>query len=172
MAALTAAALTVTACTGTGSTGKASTENAPAAASTQETAMEKEPASEPGYSMVTEEEAIAIACQMADIDIAPYVSGAEGTVKDRIAYIRAGIQPGKEQALEKALIKRCGESLSEFTRPSNTQDPILSSLSNADIYRLYTYTRQGDNGAKTKTTEIFLVREEEGGMSVYILGHS
>lgn len=146
--------------------------NTSVAASTAEENTSPQNTATQKYKRLDNKEAFTAAYQMTGIDIEPYAGTAGGLAKNGLAYISVSIQPGKEKETEAIFRDEFGESIDsseDVLLPARGVNDIFDAINNADSFRLYQYTRQGDNGAKTKTTEIFFV-EEDNITTIYILG--
>ena len=124
------------------------------------------------YTEVGNDEALAMAYEMTGIDIAPFSKTAGGLTKNGIAYISIPLQQGKEDEIEAVISDKFGECVEdkeEMILPAMGVNRIFDAINNADTCRRYQYVRQGENGAKTKTTDIFITKTGDNTV-VYILG--
>ena len=109
---------------------------------------------------------------MTGIDVTPFSKTAGGLTKNGLAYISIPLQQGKEDEIEAVISDKfgdCVEDKEEMILPAMGVNRIFDAINNADTCRRYQYVRQGENGAKTKRTDIFITKTGDNTV-VYILG--
>lgn len=83
-----------------------------------------------------------------------------GGVKDGALYsIYLKIKPDQEEKVLNLVTSLCGEGQDVSSRSlPRMKNEVCDKLNEAEPIRVYDYLRQGENGAKTKSTEIFTAR--------------
>ena len=106
------------------------------------------------------------------IDFQPYAEDADGICYNGLYYVRVHIRSGEKKDAEGEIRELCGESLDpEDLLLPGVRNRICDDLKQAASVTGYTCMRQGENGAKTSTTDFYL-SEEDGHTSVYVIGYN
>ena len=101
-------------------------------------------------------------------DYEEYIEDEEG-IKDGVfcsVYLR--IRPEREDDALSAVESLCGEGVPAASRDLPAmQDRVCDRLRASEPVSVYDYLRQGDGGAKTKSTEIYTARQD-GALCLFI----
>lgn len=91
-------------------------------------------------------------------------TGEADGIRDDVFYsVCLKIKPEAEDKVTELLHNLAGEGIDAGKRKLPAmQDRICDKLRGMEPLRIYDYMRQGENGAKTKTTEIYTARAEDG----------
>lgn len=105
------------------------------------------------------------------IDFSQYVEEADGVTENgKFFTVRLGIAEGKEKDAETAIEDLCGKGSNANKRKRPVVKGRIGEIFNkSELVSVYDYMRQGDNGAKTKTTEIY-TSKVDGREHIFIFG--
>lgn len=105
------------------------------------------------------------------IDFSEYADDADGVIKDStFFYVRLGISDTARENTETAIRDLCGEGSEAGSRKKPVLNNRLSEdFDKAELMTVFGYLRQGKDGAKTKSTEIY-ISEIDGKMNVFVFG--
>lgn len=105
------------------------------------------------------------------VDLSEYLDAGEGEITDEpYAYLRFPVSDrGK---LEEALNEVCGEplGLTEEEIPGYMGHEIAKKLASEKLVNAWNYFMSGQNGAKTRTVEIYLTQGEGETFCLYYFG--
>ena len=111
---------------------------------------------------ISYEEAISASEKILGKDCMDYFADADGVRDGAFVSICLKAKTGKEDEAVSLLNTLCGKGEDAGKRPlPATGDRICQKLREMEPLRVYDYMRQGENGAKTKTTEIYTAQSDK-----------
>lgn len=117
------------------------------------------------------EEVIDFVYEDCSIDFSAVTREADGVTYNGLYYLRAELLAGREETAEEQLRALCGDG--EEVDPDflpRADNRICRELQDGEPYIRYTYVRSGKNGAKTATTDFYLMKKESA-TYLFVLGH-
>ena len=117
-----------------------------------------------------QDEIFALLKERLGIDFSVYADGADGVRNGTRHYIDLSVLEGAEEGIAQSIMDLCGKGWDANSR----KRPILNNrlateFDKAELITGYSYMRQGENGAKTVSTTIYIAKID-GREHVFILG--
>ena len=119
--------------------------------------------------MMSEKEILSFLENERGVIINDYCSELKGLTQNKYSFVECKIKPDSKDKFYSYIKSEFGDGISPDTiSMPKFKNQICDALNKKNVKMVYEIMQQGDNGAKTKSFEMFIAEDENEGLYLYI----